>query len=794
MQKDMTKLRCFISKLIKATVTMGVICIAFAVGFAVVTLMNAPDLNVLDVAPDGYRSVVLDDEGNEMVKLVGAESNRVYVTLDVIPQDLIDAVVAIEDERFWDHSGIDLRGIARALYINVTSGSVSQGASTITQQLIKNNVFSVGMGENTIVDKVQRKLQEQYLALRLENQVEKEWILENYLNTINLGGGTWGVSTAAQRYFGKTVAELTLSECAVLAGITQSPSYYNPLKNPDNNAARRKLVLDKMLELGCITQLEYDDALADNVYERIQENSISVAQDIFSYFEDALILQLVQDLQREKGMAEDDAWQLLYRGGLAIHATQDTMLQKICEDAINDPSRYSGDQQATVVVMDPYTGQVKAIVGGRGEKTGSLVWNRATSSVRQPGSAIKVVAEYAAALEDGTATLGTVYDDAPYTYSNGTPIRNANGAYAGRITVREGITSSNNIVALQCFQETGMDKIWKLLDDFGFEHLSDADRVESLALGGTNGGVTNLELTAAYSALANSGTYIQPAYYTKVMDREGNVLLEKEPEHREVVSTATAQLLTQAMTGVLTIGTGTQAYFSGMPLAGKSGTTTNARDVWFVGYSPYYACGVWGGFDDNSAQSGSSYVKKLWRDIMSQAHQGLETRDFTVGEGLVECDICKKCGNLAVKDLCDSSVQGDVTCREYFLPGTEPVQNCNCHVMVRTCTVSGQVAGSYCPESQTETKVYLMQGTAGTADAEAVCPQTSADICTYHAHWWDWLFPWQDTPGYYEPEYYEPEPQSEPEPEPELEEEPQYYWWLDPDISWYDPSTWFGVF
>jgi len=782
MIRNRHKVRHVFSVLIKAVLTVGVICTGFAAGFAVVTLMNAPDLNVLDVAPDGYRSVVLDDAGEEMVKLVGAESNRVYVTLDKIPQDLVDAVVAIEDERFWDHCGIDLRGIARALYINVISGSVSQGASTITQQLIKNNVFAVGMGEDTMLDKVQRKLQEQYLALKLENQVEKTWILENYLNTINLGGGTWGVSTAAQRYFGKEVGELTLSECAVLAGITKSPSYYNPLKNPDNNAIRRQLVLDKMLELGNITQVEYDEAMADAVYERIKENSISITQDVFSYFEDAMITQLAQDLQTELGMSEDGAWQLLYRGGLTIYATQDTDLQMICESAINDSSRYSDDQQATVVVMDPYTGQVKAIVGGRGEKAGSLTWNRATSSVRQPGSAIKVVAEYAAALEEGTATLGTVYDDAPYTYSNGTTIRNANGSYAGRITVREGITSSNNIVALQCFQKAGMDNVWKTLEAFGFEHLTDADRVEALALGGTNGGVTNLELTAAYSALANGGEYIQPSYYIKVLDREGKILLEKEPERREVVSGSTATLLTQAMTGVLTTGTGTQAYFSGMPLAGKSGTTTNARDVWFVGYSPYYACGVWGGYDDNSAQSGSGYVKKLWRDIMREAHQGFEARDFTMGEEMVECSICTKCGNLAVMGVCDSSVQGDMTCREYFLSGTEPTQSCSCHIAVRTCTISGEQAGSSCPNSQIETKVYLISGTVGTADAEAVCPQMASTTCSYHDRWWDWLFPWQN-----EPEYYVPEPNPEPEPEPY-----SGYWWTDPSVNWYDPSSWLG--
>ena len=777
----------FFRRLVSLVLVLAVIAGGLGAGFAVVTVMNAPELDMLDVAPDGYRSVVLDDRGEEIQNLVGAESNRVYVTLDQIPQNLIDAVVAIEDERFWSHSGIDLRGIARALYINVTKGSMSQGASTITQQLIKNNVFAAGMDEKTVTDKIQRKLQEQYLALTLENKVDKNWILENYLNTINLGGGTWGVSTAAQRYFGKEVSTLTLSECAVLAGITKSPSYYNPLKNPENNKVRRENVLYKMLELGYISQGEYDEALADPVYDRIAENSTIVEQDIFSYFEDAMIYEVLGDLMGELGLTEDEAWQIIYRGGITIYSTQDTKLQTICETAINDSGRYNGEEQATAVIMDPATGQVKAIVGGRGEKKGSLTWNRATSSVRQPGSTIKVVAEYAAALESGAYTLGTVYDDAPYTYSNGTPIRNASGTYAGRITMRKAIANSTNIPALRCFQDAGMDAVWTTLEKFGFSNLTEADMVEALALGGTRGGVTNLELTAAYSAIANGGEYIEPTYYTHVLDREGNVLLENRPSRHIAVSMDTAALLTDAMTDVLTDGTGASAYFSGMPLAGKSGTTTDARDVWFVGYSPYYACGIWGGFDDNSEQAGSGYVKKLWRDIMKQAHAGKEYTDFAMRNDLAEYRICTKCGELAMDGICDSTVQGDVTDMEYFVSGTEPTAQCTCHVVVEICASSGQAVGTWCPEEEIHSTVYLLSGTPGTADESAVKPADSTgSSCSIHSHWWDQFLPdwendtdddggnWWDTPD--QPSY----PQ---------QEEPQQ-----PEINWFDPNTWWDMF
>lgn len=788
----------WLRRLVKWGLVLCLLLGGVALGFAVVTILNAPDLDMLDVAPDGYRSVVLDDQGNEILKLVGAESNRVYVTMDQIPQDLINAVVAIEDERFWDHHGIDLRGIARAMVVNVTHGSMSQGASTITQQLIKNNVFSAGMEEKTVVDKLRRKLQEQYLAVKLETQVEKDWILENYLNTINLGGGTWGVSTAAQRYFGKEVGELTLSECAVLAGITKSPTYYNPLKNPDNNAVRRQQVLAKMLELGYITQAQYDEALADDVYARIDtDHTAGVDVEVLSYFEDAMIYEVLEDLMSQLSLSEDDAWQMIYRGGLTICSTQNTQLQTICESAINDDSRYNGDQQATVVVIDPATGEVKAIVGGRGEKTGSLTWNRATSSVRQPGSTIKVVAEYAAALDSGTATLGAVYDDAPTTYSNGTSIRNAGGTYAGRITVRKAIASSTNTVALRCFQQVGMDSVWSTLEKFGFQHLTDADRVEALALGGTSGGVTNLELTAAYAAIANGGTYTEPTYYTQIFDRQGNLLLENSPSRSTAVSQNTAALLTLAMEDVLTSGTGSAAYFSGVSLAGKSGTTTDARDVWFVGFSPYYACGVWGGYDDNSQQSGSGYVKKLWRDIMQQAHAGKDSGDFALGGDLVTCQICTKCGALAVEDLCDSTVQGDMTCTEHFAAGTEPTAQCTCHTAVTVCSASGQLAGTWCPSDERTTTVYLVSGTAGTADESAVQPGDAAgETCQVHTNWWNQFFPNRDPDTGEEVQPWTPsQPQEPTEPDqpdvpdtPDTPDTPS-----DPGINWFDPSTWWNL-
>ena len=412
---------------------------------------------------------------------------------------------------------------------------------------------------------------------------------------------------------------------------------------------------------------------------------------------------------------------------------------------VAERSSFTPQPQASMTIIDQRTGYVKAIVGGRGEKTASLTLNRATDTYRQPGSTFKILSTYGPAMDLGRITLATVITDEPYNYSDGSPVHNSDNAYHGDVTIRTAIQNSFNIVAVKVLTEitpqTGFDYLLRL----GFSELindTNWDVIQPLALGGITNGVSNLELTAAYAAIANGGVYIEPIFYTKVLDRDGNVLLENTPVETRVFKESTAYLLTSAMEDVLTSGTGTRAWFSGMDLAGKSGTTTDLRDLWFVGYSPYSACGVWGGYDDFSAQSSSAYVTNIWKAVMQRAHQGLSRRDFTGTEELTPCTICTKCGALAVEDLCDSTVQGDMTYREYFVPGTEPTEACTCHVAVEVCQDSGQIAGTYCPADRVERSVYLQSGTAGTADAEAVVPEElGEETCQVHQHWWSWLFP-----------------------------------------------------
>lgn len=777
---------------------------------------SSPTIEAMDVTPTGYLSTVLDTEGNTTATLVASGSNRVYVTIDEIPLDLQHAFVAIEDARFYEHNGIDMKGIIRAGVKGILSGGhFSQGASTITQQLLKNNVFTTWTTDKGFA-KVVRKLQEQYLAVQLEKKVNnKDWILENYLNTVNLGQNSLGVQAAAMRYFNKDVSELTLSECAVIAGITKSPEGLNPISHPEANAERRKEVLDKMEEQGYITLEQKEEALADKVYKRIKKVNIKKTEEssqINSYFVDEVTNQVLEDLQTIKGYTKAEAYRALYNSGLTIMSTQDPKIQKICDEEVNNSANYPtqpkvsfsyrlsvqksdgsianydehtmlayyqasnadytinfateddaaaaieaykqeimepGDTiveggeyvhytlqpQAALTIIDQSTGEVKAIVGGRGDKVANRTLNRATDSTRQPGSTFKVLAAYAPALDGAGMTLATVEDDAPYTYANGTSLRNYDNRYRGFTSFRTAITYSINVVTVKCLTDIGVDNGFSYLQDFGFTTLKDSDRVQSLALGGVTDGVTNLELTAAYATIANGGTYTKPRFYTKILDHDGNVLIDNTPQTRSVLKETTAWLLTDAMKDVITVGTGKVCNFDGMTLAGKSGTTTKNRDALFAGYSPYYSCVVWGGYDDNAPQASgtTSYPKLIWRSVMQRIHEGLEDKDFEKPSGIVTAQVCKKSGKLAVAGVCDSDPRGSQVTTEYFAAGTEPTESCDKHVLVTICEASGKPAGPYCPEDQLSRRAYISGGSSGTEDSPYLLPANlSTGKCPIH--------------------------------------------------------------
>ncbi len=719
-------------------ILVAVLAVALAV-FLGIQIVKAPSLSEIDASPEGYLTTILDRDENVTNTLYVTESNRIHVTLDNIPKDLQNAFIAIEDSRFYDHHGIDMKGILRAAVHGVKNGfRFTQGASTLTQQLLKNNVFTDWMSEESFYDRLSRKIQEQYLAIRLEQKYSKEWILENYLNTINLGGGTRGVQVAASYYFGKSVSELSLAEATLIAGITKNPTAYNPLRHPQESIERQRLVLNAMLEQEMISEEQYTAAKAEDVLGALRSSDEDGTK-VFSWFEDALLKQVAADLMELSGYSEEEAWDLIYSGGLVIHSTMDAKLQELCETEAVRQERYPEGQEISIVMTDAGTGAVVAIIGSSQPKDASLVYNRATEAVRQPGSTIKVLGEYAAVIDTKQLTLGSVLNDEPYTYSDGTTLRNSYGVYRGMTTLRDAIASSGNIIALKTYQMAGEEKVFEYLQKFGLEHLTEEDRNEALAIGGTYHGVTNLELTAAYNAIANEGQYAEPFFYTKVTDRNGQTILKRGGKTQTVISKEAANLLSSAMETVITEGTGKAAAVNGVTLAGKSGTTNESRDIWFVGFSSDYTLGVWGGHDNNEAQTSGTYVKKLWQSIMKEAHAGRTDAQVMDTEGLVTAEICKKCGNLAVAEFCEETVQGKMTFEEYYIEGTEPTKLCDCHVSVRICEESGKKAGAYCPKNAVSTVGYLKEAAEGTEDVAALLPETM-ESCDVHLHFWNQWF------------------------------------------------------
>lgn len=813
-----------------------ILCFAgFAVGIGFVrgAIDAAPSLDIIDVQPQGYASQIYDADGNLMQTLVMEGSNREEVSFDQLPDDLVNAFIAIEDSRFYEHNGIDLKGILRAAYVGITNGRFSEGASTITQQLIKNNVLQGGY-ETSMADKLRRKIQEQFLAVKLEDQLDsKETILEYYLNTINLGGNCLGVQTAANRYFGKNVWELTLSECTVLAATTSNPSRYNPLTHPKENAVRRKIVLEKMYEQNFITYDQKNDALADDVYSRIQTvNNTTSGSTVFSYFTDAVYNQVCDDLQSKLGYSASQSYKLLYSGGLQIYSTMDPSIQSIVDEEVNNADNYisstgsrlleyslnyaltvchadgsestytendltsyfqsekkqatfaniyaskediyrsvrefkaslliSGDSvtsetiipilepQESVVVMNQSNGQVAAISGGRGEKEGSLTLNRALHCSRQPGSISMILSTFAPAIDSCGATLASTYYDAPYLSGNQQVLNWWGNPYLGYNNIRQAITYSMNVIGARCLTSLVSDSTaYDYLELFGLGNTDLFETSSSLASTSQSYTVTNEMLTAAFASIANDGIYQKPTYYTKVLDRQGNILLESVPSQTRIIKSSSAALLTNAMEDVISSNssyyyqygitpTGTLCQVDSMTLAGKSGTTTSGSDVWFIGYSPYYTCGIWSGYDDSKVLSnGTEYHKTIWQKIMARIHTDLDNKDFIFTDELESAKICSKSGLLAVDGVCNSSSSNASVYTEYFAPGTAPTSYCDRHYALRICTESGKSATKYCPGDSVVQRVYLhiddndlSSGTTTDSDYLAPSNLQSCDIHT----------------------------------------------------------------
>lgn len=694
-----------------------------------------------------YSNSTIVDANGETIAVLSAEENRQIITKSEMSKYLPDAFVSIEDERFYSHHGVDIKRTAAATFtFAVNNGSSSFGGSTITQQLIKN---ITNEKDDSGLAGVKRKVGEMTKAYQVENILSKDQILEMYLNIIFLGQQNYGVETASIFYFNKNASDLTLAESAFLAGITHSPNAYNPYGEENKTekiTKRTTTVLDKMLQLGKVTKEEYDAAIAQ-VNAGFDFKQGTVAMTSYSYHTEATINQIINQLVEEKGMDKEYAKTYLYGGGFTIYTTQDTSIQHIVEEEhlkstyIKPSKKNKGETtQAATVIIDPKTGYVVGTAGGLGEKT-AFGLNRATQTTRQTGSSMKPIAVIAPSLEAGLINAGTVVDDIPMSFGNYKP-KNYYAGYKGLSNIRYMIRISQNITEVQLLQKLTPQKSIEFMKKLGIssfvmasENAQTNDEGLGIALGGLTKGVSPLEMAAAYATIANDGVYIEPTFYTKIVDSNGKTILECNQETHRVLSEGNAFIMKTILKEPIGPGgTGTGAAISGMDVSGKTGTTNDDADGWFCGFTPYYAGATWYGYDKDKEAVKSSTSTTIWAGIMKNIHKNLPGKRYEQPSSIVTASICKDSGLLAT-ELCALDQRGTRAYSEYFVKGTVPSKTCTTHVKAEICEETGKPANEHC-EKKVE-RIFITRPNSdqnkswqNTEDAKYMLPTEKCDIHT----------------------------------------------------------------
>lgn len=624
-------------------VVTGLLFLCIFASYVKKSIIPSSELNLDEVTLNQSSTILYEESSGNwqpLVTLTGAE-NRVWVDYDQIPSYVEKAVVAIEDKRFYKHNGVDWYRTAGAAVNLFVPFRATFGGSTITQQLIKNITK-----QDDIT--VQRKLLEIFQALELEKAYDKSEIMEYYLNVVYFGQGCYGIQTAAETYFGKNASELTLAEAASIAGITNLPGYYDPFVYPEHNKERQENILRQMYDQGYISKTEYKEAV-DQELNFVHGANEPYQQHIYSYYEEVVIDDVINDLVEQKGITRDAARMLVYNGGYQIYSCIDPQIQNCVDSIYSDyanlpkANRNTGkDLQSGIVIMDQRTGEIKALCGGCGEKTINFGLNRATKTTRPTGSSIKGIGIYGPAVEYGLITPSTyVYDGSASQITlthapRGWYPRNDSGGNSGLMTINQALTSSVNTVSAQILDKLTPQASYDFLKNrLGITSLIPDDcSFAPLALGQQTNGITVREMCAAYASLANDGIFIYPRTYSKVLDADGNVILDNTPRTQVAFSEKTAHVMTYMLHNAATYGTGSGSRLSNMPTAGKTGTSTNSEDRWFCGYTPYYTAAVWTGFDmpEYMPFSGNPAVT-IWHDIMQLIHMDLESRDFVMDQG-----------------------------------------------------------------------------------------------------------------------------------------------------------------
>jgi len=688
-----------------------------ATGFGILTYLvkDAPPLDT-NKLKSSETSIIYDQDGKEIAKIHGAE-DREHIKIDDVPQVVKDAFLAIEDVRFYDHSGVDPKAIARAAVANVTEGYGSQGSSTLTQQLVKLYFLSP---EKTL----KRKVQEAYLSLQLEKKFSKNEIFEMYLNRIFFGHNAYGIKAAARTYFDKDVKDLTIAEAATIAGLPKAPNTYSPFKNPETAKKRRNAVINNMFKYGFITAEQAEEAKADD-FSTLQKGSTA---NKISYPYQYFVEYVQEELEKKYGPDK------VFKGGLRVYTTLDPKIQQAAEKALSNPKNFPKSKvdengipqpQAAAVVIESKTGYIKAIVGGRGQETDKKrILNRATQSYRQPGSAFKPIMAYAPAIEKGKGAASVV-DDAPFKVGSYSP-KNFDGKYGGLTTLREGLRRSVNIVAIKLLKENKISYAHEIAKKMGISSLSPKqDDGLGIALGGISKGVTPLEMASAYQTFANGGIHIEPTAILEVRDRDDNLIDEFKQTKTVALKASTAYIMTDMLKTAVNSGTGSRAKIKGWPVAGKTGTTDESKDVWFVGFTPELTGAVWLGHDQPTPmpkQFGGTYPAQIWREIMTAAHKGLKPREFKKAKGIAYATVCKYSGNKPSPDCPDDHLVTDV-----FPAGKVPSKVCDIHVVKEICATTGQLPNEYCPD--VVTKVLIKKEASGVTIPGIYEPK---EKCTIH--------------------------------------------------------------
>lgn len=665
-------------------IVIGIVLVLIAAGAGTGIIMyglkGMPAWNPAALEPN-MPSYIYDTNGDLVTKIY--VENRDPIEFNQIPDVVKSAVLAIEDARFYEHKGLDLRRIIGATLADIKSGTRAQGASTITQQIVKRAFLSP---EKTF----KRKIQEAYLAIQLERNFTKDEILKLYLNQIYFGSGAYGVKSAAYVYFGKNnINEVTLEEAALLAGLPKAPNTYDPYKDMEAATKRRNIVLGAMAKQGFISEDQAAAAAAKPIV--LKDSKTKVAQYNFPYFVDYVTDLLLDKYGETK----------VYKGGLHVYTTLDPKIQTVAEQAMANPKNFPkgkadnkgvSQPQAAAVVLDPHTGYVKAIVGGREHKQ-KRQFNRATDAVRQPGSTFKPIVAYAPALEKGK-TPSDVVNDVTTKFGSWN-VRNYDGKYRGYITYRTAVAYSVNVAAVKVMNETGVQKSVEFAKKLGITTLvNERDYNLSTALGGITKGVKPIELAGAYGAFANEGVYVEPVAITRIEDREHNILEEIKPKKTIAMKKTTAFLMTDMLQTVVKSGTGASASLGKRPVAGKTGTTSDDKDAWFIGYTPELVTVVWMGHDSPKPMSrvyGGTYPAKIWRTIMSSALKDVPVKEFSKPSGIFWSTVCSVSGNKP-GPLCKDTLVKDI-----FTKGTYPSKVCDSHVTLDVCAQSGQLPTANCP-------------------------------------------------------------------------------------------------